>query len=181
MSKIGPDRLARAAALYVRQSTAYQGVVVGRPHIAMLMKRMGIEAIYRRPNMSKPAPGHKIYPYLLRGVKIERRNQVWATDVSYIPMRRGFVHLAAVVDVFTRRVLSHRVSITMEAEFCVEALKEALAKCGTPDFSTRIRTASLLASTSPACSSMRCIDQYGRERRPARQRLRRATVAQREI
>ena len=94
---------------------------------------MGIEAIYRRPNTSKPTPGHKIYPYLLRGMKIERPNQVWATDISYIPMRRGFVYLVAVVDVFTRRVLSHRLSITMEAEFCVEALKEALAKYGKPE------------------------------------------------
>jgi putative transposase len=71
---------------------------------------MGIEAIYRRPNTSKPAPGHKIFPYLLRGVKIERPNHVWAMDISYIPMRRGFVDLAAVVDVFSRRVLAHRVS-----------------------------------------------------------------------
>jgi putative transposase len=110
-----------------------EGVTVGRRHVSTLMKRMGIEAIYRRPKTSKPAPGHKIYPYLLRGVKIERPNQVWATDISYIPMRRGFVYLVAVVDVFTRRVLSHRVSITMEAEFCVEALREALAKYGKPE------------------------------------------------
>jgi putative transposase len=110
-----------------------EGIVVGRRHVATLMKRMGIEAIYRRPNTSKPAPGHKIYRYLLRGVKIERPNQVWATDISYIPMRRGFVYLAAVVDVFSRRVLAHRVSITMEADFCVEALEEALAKHGKPE------------------------------------------------
>ena len=105
-----------------------EGVVVGRRHVSTLMKRMGIEAIYRRPNTSKPAPGHKIYPYLLRGVTINRPNQVWATDISYIPMQRGFVYLVAVVAVFTRRVLSHRVSMTMEAEFCVEALKVALAQ-----------------------------------------------------
>jgi putative transposase len=80
---------------------------------------MGIEAIYRRPNTSKPAPGHKNYPYLLRGVTIDRQNQVLPTDISYIPMRRGFVYLVAVVNVLTRRVLSHHVSITMEAEFCV--------------------------------------------------------------
>lgn len=110
-----------------------EGVTVGRRHVSTLMKRMGIEAIYRRPNTSKPTPGHKIYPYLLRGMKIERPNQVWATDISYIPMRRGFVYLVAVVDVFTRRVLSHRLSITMEAEFCVEALKEALTKYGKPE------------------------------------------------
>ena len=94
---------------------------------------MGIEAIYRRPNTSKPAPGHKIYQYLLRRVTINRPNQVWATDISYMPMRRGFVYLAAVFDVFTRCVLSHRVSITMEAEFCVEALKEAMEKYGKPE------------------------------------------------
>jgi putative transposase len=110
-----------------------EGVSIGRRHVATLMKRMGIEAIYRRPNTSKPAPGHKIYPYLLRGLKIERPNQVWATDITYIPMARGFVYLTAVVDWFTRRVLSHRVSITMEADFCIEALEEALAKHGKPE------------------------------------------------
>ena len=94
---------------------------------------MGIEAIYRRRNSSKPAPGHKIYPYLLRGVKVERPNQVWATDITYIPMARGFVYLVAVVDWFTRRVLSHRVSITMEAGFCIEALEEAIGKHGKPE------------------------------------------------
>ena len=118
-----------------------EGVSIGRRHVASLMKRMGIAAIYRRPNTSKPAPGHKIYPYLLCGVKIERADQVWAMDITqvwamdttYIPMARGFVYLAAVVDVFSRRVLAHRVSITMEADFCVEALEEALARHGKPD------------------------------------------------
>jgi putative transposase len=110
-----------------------EGVSIGRRHVATLMKRMGIEAIYRRPNTSKPMPGHKIYPYLLRELKIERPNQVWATDITYIPMARGFVYLVAVVDWFTRRVLSHRVSISMEADFCVEALEEALAKHGKPE------------------------------------------------
>jgi len=110
-----------------------EGASIGRRHVASLMKRMGISTIYRRPNTSKPAPGRKIYPYLLRGVKIERVDQVWATDITYVPMARGFVYLAAVVDVFSRRVLSHRVSITMEADFCVEALEEALAKHGKPE------------------------------------------------
>ena len=110
-----------------------EGVSIGRRHAASLMKRIGIAAIYRRPNTSKPAPGHKIYPYLLRGVKIERADQVWAMDITYIPMARGFVYLAAVVDVFSRRVLAHRVSITMEADFCIEALEEALARHGKPD------------------------------------------------
>jgi putative transposase len=122
-----------AGARMLRDLLRREGVAVGRRHVATLMKRMGIEAIYRRPNTSKPAPGHKVYLYLLRGVKIERPNQVWATDISYIPMRRGFVYLTAVVDVFSRRVLAYRVSITMEAAFCVEALEEALAKYGKPE------------------------------------------------
>jgi len=122
-----------AGARMLRALLAREGLCVGRRHVSTLMKRMGISAIYRRPNTSKPAPGHKIYPYLLRGVKIERLNQVWAMDISYIPMRRGFVYLTAVVDVFSRRVLAHRVSITMEAAFCVEALEEALARHGKPD------------------------------------------------
>ena len=84
-------------------------------------------------HVSKPAPGHKIYPYRLRGVTVERPNQVWATDITYIPMARGFVYLVAVVDWFSRRVLSHRVSITMEAGFCVEALEEAIGKHGKPE------------------------------------------------
>ncbi|VFU10929.1 transposase [Methylocella tundrae] len=109
-----------------------EGVAAGRRHVATLMKRMGIEAIYRRPNTSKPAPGHKIYPYLLRGLKVDRPNQAWAMDITYISMARGFVYLAAVVDWFSRRVLSHRVSITIEADFCVEAVEEALAKYGKP-------------------------------------------------
>ena len=110
-----------------------EGVEVGRRHVGTLMKRMGIEAIYRKPNTSKPTPGNKIYPYLLRGLKVERPNQVWAMDITYIPMARGFVYLTAVVDWFSRRVLSHRVSITMETAFCIEALEEAIAKHGTPE------------------------------------------------
>jgi putative transposase len=117
----------------LRHMLSREGVSVGRRHVATLMKRMGIEAVYRRQNTSKPAPGHKIYPYLLRGLTVERANQVWATDITYIPMARGFVYLVAVVDWFTRRVLSHRVSITMEADFCIEALEEALAKHGKPE------------------------------------------------
>jgi putative transposase len=103
-----------------------EGVEIGRCHVATLTKRMGIEAIYRKPNTSKPALSHKIYPYLLSGMRIERPNQVWAMDITYVPMARGFVYLAAVLDWFSRRVLSWRVSISMEATFCVEALKEAM-------------------------------------------------------
>lgn len=110
-----------------------EGISIGRRHVRALMKKMGIEAIYHRPNTSKAAPGHKIYPYLLRGLKIERANQVWAMDITYIPMRRGFIYLAAIVDVFSRRVLSHRISITLETGFCIEALQEALELHGKPE------------------------------------------------
>ena len=110
-----------------------EGIGIGRQHVATLMRRMGIEAIYRRPNTSKPAPGHKIYPYLLRSVSIGRPNQVWAMDITYIPMARGFVYLCAVVDWFSRRVLAWRLSITMEVEFCLDAVEEALVRHGKPE------------------------------------------------
>lgn len=110
-----------------------EGIEIGRDHVVSMMKHMGIEAIYRRPNTSKPIPGHKIYPYLLRNLPVTRPNQVWAMDITYIPMARGFVYLAAVVDWFTRRILSWRLSITMEVDFCLEAVEEALAKHGNPE------------------------------------------------
>jgi len=110
-----------------------EGFEIGRLHVRTLMRRMGIAAIYRRPNMSKPAQGHKIYPYLLRNIVVDRPNQVWAMDITYIPMARGFVYLAAVVDWFSRKVLSWRLSITLETEFCLEAVEEALAHYGKPE------------------------------------------------
>jgi putative transposase len=122
-----------AGSRMLRDLLRQEGIEIGRQHVATLMKKMAIEAIYRRPNTSKPAPGHKIYPYLLRKLAIVRPNQVWATDISYIPMAKGFVYLVAIVDWFSRKVLSHRVSITMEADFCVEALEEALARYGKPE------------------------------------------------
>jgi putative transposase len=111
---------------------AAEGCKIGRRHVKTLMQRMGIEALYRRPRTTKPEPGHKIYPYLLRAVEITQPNQVWAMDITYIPMARGFVYLAVVLDWFSRRVLSWRVSITMEAAFCIEALEDALARHGRP-------------------------------------------------
>jgi putative transposase len=110
-----------------------EGLAIGRAHVITLMKRMGIEAIYRRPNTSKPEPGHKIHPYLLRGLTVDRPDQVWAMDISYIPMARGFVYLAAVIDWHTRRVLAWRVSITMEVEFCLGAVRDAMARHGKPE------------------------------------------------
>ena len=112
---------------------AARGSRIGRRHVKTLMRRMGIEALYRRPRTTKPEPGHKLYPYLLRSLEIARPNQVWAMDITYIPMAKGFVYLAVALDWFSRRVLSWRLSITMEASFCVAALEDALAKYGKPE------------------------------------------------
>ena len=122
-----------AGSRMLRDFLRAEGVKIGRCRVITLMRRMGIEALYRKPNTSKPAPGHMVFPYLLRGMKIDRPNQVWAMDITYIPMARGFVYLAAVVDWYSRRVLSWRLSITMTTDFCVEAVEEALAKYGKPD------------------------------------------------
>jgi putative transposase len=109
------------------------GLHVGRRHVRTLMRKMGIEAIYRRQNTSKRHPGHAIYPYLLRGLLINRPNQVWAADITYIPMERGFVFLFAVMDWATRKVLAWRISNSLSAEFCIEAVEEAIANFGTPE------------------------------------------------
>ena len=122
-----------AGSRMLRGLLAAEGCKVGRRHVKTLMRRMGIEALYRRPRTTKPEPGHKIYPYLLRGMAITRPNQVWAMDITYIPMARGFVYLAVVLDWATRRVLSWRLSITMEAAFCVATLEDALVRHGKPD------------------------------------------------
>ena len=122
-----------AGSRMLRDLLGAEGVKVGRLHVATLMKKMGVAAIYRRPNTSKPEPGHKIYPYLLRKLAVTRPNQVWATDITYVPMARGFVYLVAIVDWFSRRVLAWRLSITLTTDFCIEALEEALARFGKPD------------------------------------------------
>ena len=109
-----------------------EGIEVGRKHVATLMRKMGIEALYRRPNTSRKHPEHPVYPYLLRQLAVTRPNQVWAMDITYIPMRKGFVYLAAVLDWHSRKVLAHRVSITMETDFCIEAVQEAIRHYGTP-------------------------------------------------
>jgi putative transposase len=104
-----------------------QGHQVNRKRVQRLMRRMGIEAIYRRPNTSRRDSGHKVYPYLLRGLQIDKVNQVWATDITYIPMARGFMYLVCIMDWHSRYVLSWRLSNTLEADFCVDALEEALS------------------------------------------------------
>jgi putative transposase len=109
------------------------GFEVGRLHVATLMRRMGIEAIYRRPRTSIPARDSLIYPYLLGGLRIDRANQVWASDLTYLPMAHGFLYLVAILDVASRKVLSFRVSNTMTPDFCVEALEEAIARFGAPE------------------------------------------------
>src|ERR687890_1143915 len=119
-----------AGSRMLRDLLVTEGFTVGRLHVATLMKRMGIEALYRKPNTSKPAPGHQVYPYLLRKLAITRPNQVWAMDITYIPMARGFVYLAAVVDWFRRRVLAWRGAITPGGAFCAVAPGEALSPPG---------------------------------------------------
>ena len=105
-----------------------EGLPSGRRHIATLMRRMGIDALYRKPNTSRRRPGHTVYPYLLRGLEVSRPNQVWAMDITYIPMARGFVYLMAIMDWHSRYVLAWRLSNTLEVDFCVAALEEALSK-----------------------------------------------------
>jgi putative transposase len=106
---------------------------VNRKRIQKLMRKMGLVAIYQKPNLSKPHPEHTIYPYLLRGVTIGRPNHVWCSDITYIPMKKGFLYLVAVMDWYSRKVLSWRLSNTMDAEFCVAAVQEALARYGKPE------------------------------------------------
>jgi putative transposase len=122
-----------AGARMLRDMLKLEGFRIGRRHVRTLMDKMDIAAIYRKRKTSAPHPEHKIYPYLLKSLTIDRPNQVWATDLTYIPLRRGFVYLVAIIDWATRRVLSHRVSISMTTDFCIEALEEALAKYGAPE------------------------------------------------
>jgi putative transposase len=117
----------------IRDQLQGMGHRVGREHVSTLMKKMGIAALYRKPRLSKPHPGHKVYPYLLNGVEITRANHVWASDLTYIPMARGFCYLVAIMDWASRKVLAWRLSNTLDASFCTEALEEALRNFGTPD------------------------------------------------
>ena len=108
-------------------------ILVNRKRVQRLMKKMGISCIYRKLNTSKPHPHHKIYPYLLKGLQIKRPNQVWVSDITYIPMKRGFVYLVAIMDLYSRQILSWKVSNTLDTSFCIEALEEALSKYGIPE------------------------------------------------
>jgi putative transposase len=110
-----------------------EGTVVNRKHVQRLMRLMGIEAVYPKPRTSRPHPEHRIFPYLLRNLTIDRPNQVWATDITYIPMAHGFMYLVAVMDWYSRKILSWRISNTLEPDFCVDALQEALSRYGRPE------------------------------------------------
>lgn len=122
-----------AGSRMLRDMLKLEGFEVGRKHVRTLMDTMGIATLYRKRNSSAPHPAHRTYPYLLKGLTIERPNHVWATDLTYIPMKRGFVYLVAILDWATRKVLAHRVSTSMTPDFCVDALEEAIAQYGTPD------------------------------------------------
>ena len=135
---------ARQMARHLRR----QGYWVNRKRVRRLMQKMGLMAMYQKSNTSKPHPDHKVHPYLLRGLDITEPNQVWCSDISYIPMRRGFLYLVAIMDWASRKVLSWRLSNTMEADFCVAALKEVLGRYGSPESSIQIKAASSRAQSS---------------------------------
>jgi len=120
---------ARKIAVWLKKQ---KGLSVNRKRVQRLMQRMGIRAVYRRPRTSKPAPGHKVYPYLLRDLKITRPNHVWAADITYIPMARGFLYLVTIIDWYSRYVISWRLSNTLDTDFCMAALEEAISK-GNPE------------------------------------------------
>lgn len=117
----------------IRNELRDRGFTIGRTHVRTLMKKMAIEALYRKPRLSIPFAGHEIFPYLLRGLKIDRANQVWAADITYIPMAKGFVYLVAILDWASRKVLSWRISNTLDTSFCVAALEEAMERFGKPE------------------------------------------------
>ncbi len=117
----------------LRSKLRREGYMVGRRHVGTLMRKMGMHALYCKPNTSKRHPEHKIYPYLLRNLAITRPNQVWAADITYIPMKRGFIYLFAVIDWYSRKVLAWRLSNTLSVDFCIEAVEEALKRFGKPE------------------------------------------------
>ncbi len=126
-----------------------EGHIVNRKRIQRLMRTMGIVAVYPKQKLSQPIPGHRVYPYLLRNLTIDRPNQVWAADITFLPMSRGFVYLVAIMDWHSRKVLSWRLSNTMDSHFCVDALSETVEPFGAPEISIPIRVASSPATTLP--------------------------------
>ena len=182
------DELHLASPFYgSRRMTAVlrrEGWPVNRKRIKRLMRLMALEAIYQKPNTSRKHPDHKVYPYLLRGLVIDRPNQVWCADITYIPMAKGFVYLVAVMDWFSRRVLAWRVSITLETDFCVEALQEAMNRHGQPEI---FNTDQGVQFTSAQCGVPRRVgdpgraDQHGWQRAVPGQHLHRTAVTKPEV
>ncbi len=155
-----------------------EGVLINRKRVQRLMRLMGIVAMVPKPNTSKPAPENKTYPYLLRNLAILWPNQVWAADITYIPMARGFGYLVAIIDWFSRRVLAWRLSNSLDTRFCVDALEEALERFGQPDiFNTDQGAQFTCRRLHEAPARQRRQGQHGRERPLHRQHLRRAAVA----
>ena len=128
-----------------------QGIPVNRKRVQRLMRLMGIEAVYPKPRTSRPHPQHKVYPYQLRGLTINPTNQVWATDINYIPMARGFMYLVAIMNWYSRKILSWRISNTLETAFCIEALEQALSRYGTSEIFNTDQGLSLPVTHSPRC------------------------------
>jgi len=141
-----------AGARMLRDLLRLEGIPVGRRHVSTLMKKMGIEALYRRPNTSRKHPQNPVFPYLLGGLDITRVNHVWAMDITFIPMRKGFVYLAAVLDWATRRVLSWRLSNPLTPDFCIEAVEEALQRYGKPQILNTDQGSQFATRRSSDCS-----------------------------
>jgi putative transposase len=161
-----------------------EGFEIGRGHVTTLMRTMGIEALYRKPRLSQPGAGHKIYPYLLSGVSIERPNQVWAADITYLPMARGFVYLVAILDLYSRKVLAWRTNNTLTSDFCVDALQQALRRFGRPQIFNTDQGSQFTAEAFTEVLKAQGASsghQHGRQGPLGRQRVRRAAVALGEV
>ena len=166
----------------IRNELRDLGHDVGRGHVSTLMKKMGIRALYQKPRLSKPNPEHKIYPYLLRGLEITRANHVWATDITYLPMARGFCYLVAIMDWASRRVMAWRLSNTLDASFCTEALEEAITKYGTPEiFNTDQGSQFTSEAFIDILNTHEHQYQHGWQRALGGQCIRRKTVEEREV
>ena len=166
----------------LRDELETQGHPVNRKRVQRLVRQMGLRALYPKPRTSQPGVGHTVYPYLLRGLSIERPNQVWATDICYIPMAHGFMYLVAIMDWYSRRVLAWRVSNTFDSDFCVEALEDALTRYGPPEdlqYGPRrpVHVQGVYDGAQSPCGG----HQHGRQGPLGRQRVRRASLAQRQI
>ena len=164
----------------MRDELETRGHRVNRKRVQRLMREMGLAALYAKPRTSVPGHGHKVYPYLLKDVSVERPNQVWATDIGYIPMARGFMYRVAVMDWYSRRVLSWQISNTLDGDLCVEALEAALARYEAPQIFNTDQGAQFTAAAFTDQGAWGG-DQYGWQGALARQRLRRRPVAQREV